>query len=179
MSKLSAKDRRRIALGAIQIAIIDSFGLYYLCALSYNIFLLYVVPITIGILCGLAIIGKSIKEAVLKWAFSIPLWWVAVLLVANTEVNRRLTLKLTGYDDLTVGDGFGYMLAVMFVVFWTLVFTGAGVWFSGYGKKSEKQLKVLYVIQAVPINIVCAVMIVGLVLLNILLPPYKAGVHYT
>lgn len=179
MSKSVAKDWRKIALGAIQIAVINSFGLYYLCALSYNIFLLCVVPIIIGILCGLAIIGRSVKEAVIKWAFSIPLWWAVVLPVVKTEVNSRLTLKLTGYDDLTVGDGLGYMLAVVFVAFWTLVFMGTCVWLSGYGKKSEKQMKAVSVFQAVPINIVCAVMIVGLVLLNILLPPYKAGVHYT
>lgn len=178
MSKLVAKDRRRIALGAIQIAVIDSFGLYYLCALSYNIFLLYVVPIVIGIICGLAAIGKTIKEAVLKWVFSIPLWWLSVLLIVKTGINRRLTLKLTGYDDLTVGDGFGYMLAVMFVAFWTMVFIGAGAWFSGYRKNSEKQLRVFLVIQAVPINIVRAIMIVGLIVLNIVLPPYKAGAHY-
>lgn len=152
MSKLAAKDWIRIALGAIQIAVIDSFGLYYLCALSYNIFLLCAVPIIIGFLCGLAVIGKSIKEAVLKWVFSIPLWWAAVLSVVKTEVNRRLTLQLTGYDDLTVGDGFGYMLAVMFVAFWTLVFIVVGVWFSGCGSKSEKQMKVFSAIQAVPIN---------------------------
>ena len=172
-SKLKAKDWRRIILGAVQIAVITFFGLYCLCALSYNIFLLVAVPVVIGMVGSLAVLGESIKEAAFKWVISIPLWWAAALPVAKTEVNKKLTLQLTGHDNSTVGDGLGYMLSIMFVGFWTLVFIGAGIWFSGYGRKSEKQMKVISIIQAVPINIVCAAMIAGLVLLNILLPQYK------
>lgn len=178
-NKLSVKDWKRIVLGAIQIAVITSLGLYYLCASSYNIFVLCAVPITIGIISGLAVAGRSIKEAVLKWTFSIPLWWIAVILTAKSEINRRIAVQLTGYDDLTVGDGLGYMLATMFTMFWALVFLGTGVWYSGHREKNEKYRKILSVTQAVPINIVCAMLIIGHIILNIVLPPYRAGMHYT
>lgn len=179
MSALTAKDRRRIILGAVQIAVIASLGLYYLCALSYNIFLLCAVPVVIGILCGLAVVGRTTKEAAHKWALSIPVWWAAALLAGGTGVSKRLPLQLTGYDDLAVGDGLGYMPAIMFAVFWVSVFIGAGVWFGRYGGKSQGQIKAFLIIQAVPINMVCAAMIVGLVALNIMLPPYNSVLLHT
>ncbi len=176
--KMNRFDRGRIIMGAAQIALITSLGLYILCALSYSVILLCTIPVVIGAVAGVAVIGRSGKEVLLKWTLSIPMWLIAATAAVKSQVNVRLVLQLTGYDDMTVGEGLEFMLAILFVGFWSLVFMGAGDWFSCH-EKFRARHRIVFIIQAVPINIICVGVIAVLIALNFVLPAYRAGMHYT
>lgn len=149
--KMNRFDLGRIIMGAAQIALLTSLGLYILCALSYSVILLCTIPVVIGAVAGVAVIGRSGKEVLLKRTLSIPMWLIAATAAVKSQVNVRLVLQLTGYDDMTVGDGLGFMLTILLADFWSLVFMGAGAWFSCH-EKFRARHRIVFIIQAVPIK---------------------------
>lgn len=176
-AKLSGGDWGRAIMGAGQIAVIVSLGMYLMIAVTIDIGVMFRLSILIGALAGFAVVSGSGKVAAIKWVVSIPFSCILMLIAAKTMVNHRLSQALKVYGRWS-GDGFGIMIGIIIAAFCCLVFIGVGAWYSGYGKKSRKFRAVL-VIQNVLINIVCVGLIIIIVALNLTLPPYLPEINYT
>lgn len=156
-----------ILLGAVQLALllIPAFFLNDLLSVKMNAVLvnLVVIPLLTGLCACAAIISHSVKTALLKWLFSIPLGFCFWRFLIAVEFHARgLNWILPGYGESSAGGNFAGFMLLCSTVCIHLICVIAGVSFSQQKQKDFRWLPALKILSAVvSVSIGAAVLVLN------------------